>query len=449
MSTSNALITLQEGAIVLLPCGPHRILRLSDGNLCAVPVQLTEHQQLFIGGLDAPTLLQYRSGKPSLLHASTIRNNLYSILCVIENADVVAGELRDITDAVAHLEEVDHEVVVDDGIVVDGEAVVREEGGEQEPGPSGLYMEQVGETLGTGGRRFIGIPEKSKFGRQPVLIYKIPGQVNCYAFTHHRTYRCSKTYRCPCCMKEGAYTGVKVVGDNEFTEDPCALNHVCLPFRWLKEKSRRAFYEKCQEWKGDGKYTKLTPSTEHTRFLLVVDRRQNLHCVLSSSGGEGSYSGGPPRVCKTAYYDNKKHGLREGPNCINGARPGVVGFEPGRDEKAVENGLDTLIADGIFGVHPRDKDGQLYTIHGVCNGKVDVPLLFAITTRKGETVYRRIWTALKDALERTTQQEPRLRIILDFERASIKAVRRVFPGMWNKWGMDILRTTNIAETYHR
>ncbi|VDO47173.1 unnamed protein product, partial [Heligmosomoides polygyrus] len=107
MSTSNALITLQEGAIVLLPCGPHRILKLSDGNLCAVPVQLTEHQQLFIGGLDAPTLLQYRS----------------------ENADVVAGELRDITDAVAHLEEVDHEVVVDDGIVVDGEAVVREEGG--------------------------------------------------------------------------------------------------------------------------------------------------------------------------------------------------------------------------------------------------------------------------------------------------------------------------------
>ncbi|VDP25244.1 unnamed protein product [Heligmosomoides polygyrus] len=203
-------------------------------------------------------------------------------------------------------------------------------------------------------------------------------------------------------MKKGAYTGVKVVGNNEFTEDPCALNHVCLPFRWLKEKSRRAFNEKCQEWRGDGKYAKLTPSTEHTRLLLEVDRRQNL--------------------------------LWEEPNFINGARPGVVGFEPGPDEvpslshKAVENGLDTLISDGIFGMHPRDKDGQHYTIHGVCNGKVEVPLLFAITTRKGETVYRRIWTALKDALERTTQQEPRLCIILDFERASIKAVRRVFPG---------------------
>ncbi|VDP40326.1 unnamed protein product [Heligmosomoides polygyrus] len=168
------------------------------------------------------------------------------------------------------------------------------------------------------------------------------------------------------------------------------------------------------------------------------------------------------------YYDNKKHGLREGPNCINGARPGVVGFEPGRDEapplshKALENGLDTLIADGIFGVHPQDKDGQLYTIHGVCNGKVDVPLLFAITTRKGETVYRRIWTALKDALERTTQQEPRLRIFLDFERASIKVVRRVFPGgsvegcsfhfahAWNRKRDELgLQAPNILREYQK
>lgn len=30
-------------------------------------------------------------------------------------------------------------------------------------------------------------------------------------------------------MNERAYTDVKVLGDKEFAEDPCALNHVCLP----------------------------------------------------------------------------------------------------------------------------------------------------------------------------------------------------------------------------
>lgn len=46
--------------------------------------------------------------------------------------------------------------------------------------------------------------------------------------------------------------------------------------------------------------------------------------------------------------------------------------------KTVENGLDALIVDGIFfEMHPRDKDRQLYTIHGVCNVKIDVSLLFS------------------------------------------------------------------------
>lgn len=34
-----------------------------------------------------------------------------------------------------------------------------------------------------------------------------------------------------------------VVGDNELVEDPCALNQVHLPFRWLRGKIRKAFYK--------------------------------------------------------------------------------------------------------------------------------------------------------------------------------------------------------------
>ncbi|VDP51601.1 unnamed protein product [Heligmosomoides polygyrus] len=139
--------------------------------------------------------------------------------------------------------------------------------------------------------------------------------------------------------------------------------------------------------------------------------------------------------------------------------------------RSCENGLDMLIADGIFGMHPRDRNGQLYTIHGVCNGKVDV--LFAITDRKSDSVYTMIWSTLFNVLEDAMgRQDLALYVEVDFERASIKAIRRLMPDsrvegcafhfarawnrkrdelglrMWSKWGRDVLRTTNIAETYH-
>lgn len=58
--------------------------------------------------------------------------------------------------------------------------------------------------------RFIGVLDKSKFGRHPVLVYKIPDQESCYTFALHRTFQRSKTYRCLGCMKLGLYTAVKV-----------------------------------------------------------------------------------------------------------------------------------------------------------------------------------------------------------------------------------------------
>lgn len=99
--------------------------------------------------------------------------------------------------------------------------------------------------------------------------------------------------------------------------------------------------------------------------------------------------------------------------------------------KACQNGLDTLVADGVFGMYPnaRERNGQLYTIHGVCNGKVNVPLLYALTSKKTERAYVTIWSMLKDALNAANGAVPdRLRIVLDFERAAIKTVKRVFPG---------------------
>ncbi|XGW34745.1 hypothetical protein V3C99_018621, partial [Haemonchus contortus] len=132
-------------------------------------------------------------------------------------------------------------------------------------------------------------------------------------------------------------------------------------------------------------------------------------------------------------------------------------------EMACTNGLYAIVADGVHTKQPKELM-QLYCVHGVCNGGV-------------ENLFERY---------RPRPMQP-LRIVLDFEKASIAAVRRLFPeakvralwrppvpedhvayekckefleylhstwfdgpykDMWNKWELVDLRTTNIAEAYH-
>ncbi|KAK6022403.1 hypothetical protein OSTOST_11903 [Ostertagia ostertagi] len=58
---------------------------------------------------------------------------------------------------------------------------------------------------------------------------------------------------------------------------------------------------------------------------------------------------------------------------------------------------------------------------------VAVPLLFALTDKKTTRAYTVVWKELKGVLE--TEQRPlgRINIVLDFERAAISAVKKVFP----------------------
>ncbi|RCN47861.1 hypothetical protein ANCCAN_06055 [Ancylostoma caninum] len=101
-------------------------------------------------------------------------------------------------------------------------------------------------------------------------------------------------------------------------------------------------------------------------------------------------------------------------------------------QRAINNGLHVLIADGIHRFNPRSKRGsgarkeerQLYTIHGACRGGFEV-------RHKTEDDYVTVFGKLKEVLQSANTEEPgeepRLRIVVDFEKAAIKAVRRVFP----------------------
>ncbi|XGW34744.1 hypothetical protein V3C99_018621, partial [Haemonchus contortus] len=96
-------------------------------------------------------------------------------------------------------------------------------------------------------------------------------------------------------------------------------------------------------------------------------------------------------------------------------------------EMACTNGLYAIVADGVHTKQPKELM-QLYCVHGVCNGGVEVPLLYSMTARKTEDVYLRIFGHLKNLFERYRPRPMQpLRIVLDFEKASIAAVRRLFP----------------------
>ncbi|KIH67478.1 hypothetical protein ANCDUO_02189 [Ancylostoma duodenale] len=95
-------------------------------------------------------------------------------------------------------------------------------------------------------------------------------------------------------------------------------------------------------------------------------------------------------------------------------------------KEACRKDLYVLVADGTFGMHPVEagKKAQLYCIHGVCSGGVEVPLLHSVTDRKTIAVYKKIFGHIKKHL--TLPRSRTLRVILDFEKASIRAARMVF-----------------------
>ncbi|KIH68082.1 hypothetical protein ANCDUO_01580 [Ancylostoma duodenale] len=98
---------------------------------------------------------------------------------------------------------------------------------------------------------------------------------------------------------------------------------------------------------------------------------------------------------------------------------------------ACENGINAIIGDGVHKLNPKTapvhmEKGQLYTIHASCNGEMEVPILYAITRSKKQATYRTIFGALKEVLNRHGAPE-RLRIILDYEKAAVKAAKATFP----------------------
>ncbi|KHJ92274.1 hypothetical protein OESDEN_07846 [Oesophagostomum dentatum] len=131
-------------------------------------------------------------------------------------------------------------------------------------------------------------------------------------------------------------------------------------------------------------------------------------------------------------------------------------------EMAQQHGLYALVADGVHDLQPdaTSKCGQLYTVHGVCNSTVDVPLLHAITTSKDQETYEIVFAQLKEEMEKAELPAhhqpsfPRSREAYDKCKEFLRYLHSTwyeghFKDMWYKWNVMDTRTTNAAEAFHR
>ncbi|KIH62096.1 hypothetical protein ANCDUO_07623 [Ancylostoma duodenale] len=154
----------------------------------------------------------------------------------------------------------------------------------------------------------------------------------------------------------------------------------------------------------------------HHNVLSVLQNRLQLPYELYSV---------PAQAIPAAAVQAPPPVLQESPGTA--AQP--VRLFRGEMEMARDNGLSALVGDGTHKLNPitipdrMDKE-QLYTVHAVVRGGVEIPILYAITRHKNIVTYRTIFRRLRKIIG----ERPGLRIVLDFKKAAIRAAREAFEG---------------------
>ncbi|KAK6734095.1 hypothetical protein RB195_017707 [Necator americanus] len=245
----------------------------------------------------------------------------------------------------------------------------------------------------------------------------------------------------------------EVIGD-DFMTDPRMLDHRCIPVERAKDKANRMSYECLQTTRKNPEAT-LRPTQSY--WLKVINQIENMEWedIEKRMKVMHHFFKGGYESRRSAYSKAVKEGsaevdmnnvpdplriLPDGRTFLHYQQPTMhIYYSEDVIKRAIDNGLWALIGDGIHKLNPRSKrgssvrmeEGQLYTIHGVCRGGFEVPLLFAITRRKREEEYVIVFEKMKQALESASESDPQsefeLTIVVDYELAAINAAKRVFP----------------------
>ncbi|KAK6062214.1 hypothetical protein COOONC_00112 [Cooperia oncophora] len=251
-----------------------------------------------------------------------------------------------------------------------------------------------------------------------------------------RRNQSADVYQCVLCKKMNTWKAIKIVGD-EFLSDPCAIGHVCSPVEGGDDKAKRVGYQKVQEIKSDPLYAGRVPRQVYEEMLTKASQEHDEDVITALYGwGFGmkrqaisrAINSLKDRAVTLEHIPDDLAMLSDGRRFLQEQGPEVhVYYSEETIEMACCTGLYAIVADGVHTKQPKELM-QLYCVHGVCDGGVEVPLLYAMTAHKTEGVYTKIFGHLKDLFEQYRPRPvQRLRIVLDFEKASIAAARRLFP----------------------
>ncbi|RCN29649.1 hypothetical protein ANCCAN_24592 [Ancylostoma caninum] len=236
------------------------------------------------------------------------------------------------------------------------------------------------------------------------------GTENAYVFFFQKSTTSPGTliYRCYNCMKQSSkYTGVHV-RDGEFLSDPCLLPHNCLPTKKLQDKAERIALESKQNIRKD-KNSRRASAQKHWHSTVGSimrmeweDDRQRKEVLRRSVRAQ-------QREVNMKVIPEDLQNLPDGSRFLHIKRPDLhLYYSEEVIQKACENGINALI--GVHKLNPKT---------------APLPILYAVTRSKKVQTYRTIFGALKEVLDRYGAP-PRLRILLDYEKAAIKAAKATF-----------------------
>ncbi|KIH64610.1 hypothetical protein ANCDUO_05073 [Ancylostoma duodenale] len=223
----------------------------------------------------------------------------------------------------------------------------------------------------------------------------------------------------------GAWKTVKVVGD-DFMVDPCSIGHECTPVEFGRDKGNRIAYSIVNDIGANPMYAGRPPRQMFEQKLDESDLLygEDIAMGLYASGYEQrrqaisrAINSLKDRAVTLENIPEELSFLRDGTRFVQEQDPELhIYYSERTIEKACTNGLFALVADGVHNKQPKSLT-QFYCVHGVCDGGVEVPLLYALTARKTEGTYRRIFGHLQAILEGyRPRPHQRLRVVLDFEK---------------------------------
>ncbi|KAL6737709.1 hypothetical protein Aduo_011328 [Ancylostoma duodenale] len=244
------------------------------------------------------------------------------------------------------------------------------------------------------------------------LVHDVPSSPLSYIFAYCRKTRTPDvfSYRCQHCRMMGKYTAVN---------DAVCLGHTCEGVERTKDKANRISYE--------------VKSQNVVEYFVRGERGYERRRKTFSRAEQGP---GP-----TPNMDKVPDHLRLRPDESTFLHVEMsqlrIYYSLNVVKKAVETGLFALVADGIHQMRSRSKrglsvkmeEGQLYTIHGVGDGKIEAPLLYAICRHKREEGYLIVFGEMKKAIQLSFQnqrQSPNFEKCWNFETTAINTATCVF-----------------------